>query len=91
MNEPATFQVVLMGMITVFLCLVILIFMITSMSKVISAFSKEEKKVSPQEKGGQETPDKTENQRIIAAISVAIAESLNKDISQIRIHSIRKL
>ncbi|WP_333651575.1 OadG family protein [Lacrimispora sp.] len=91
MNEPAILQVILMGMITVFVCLIILIFMITAMGKVLGGFQKEEKKVSPQEQSSQETPDKTENQRIIAAISVAIAESLNKDVSQIRIHSIRKL
>ncbi len=90
MGEVSNLQVVLMGMITVFICLVILIFMIIIMSKAVNAFSEKNKKsiaVNEEQKG----PDKEENQRIVAAISVAIAENLNKDVSQIRIHSIKRL
>lgn len=91
MIEPSNLQVVLMGMITVFLCLIILIFMITIMSKAINGFfTKSEAGIAIQEEK-KDQPDKAENQRIIAAISAAIAENLNKDVSQIRIHSIKRL
>ena len=90
MGEASNLQVVLMGMITVFICLVILIFMIMIMSKAVNAFS-EKSKESIAVKEEQKGPDKEENQRIVAAISVAIAENLNKDVSQIRIHSIKRL
>ena len=90
MGEVSNLQVVLMGMITVFICLVILIFMIMIMSKAVNAFS-EKSKESIAVKEEQKGPDKEENQRIVAAISVAIAENLNKDVSQIRIHSIKRL
>lgn len=91
MIEPSNLQVVLMGMVTVFICLIILIFLIIAMSKVINAFSEKDRGTAPEKAGDQRSPDKEENQRIVAAISVAIAENLNKDVSQIRIHSIKKL
>lgn len=91
MSEPSNLQVVLMGMVTVFICLIILIFLIMAMSKVINVFSEKSGGAALGKTEEQRSPDKEENKRIVAAISVAIAENLNKDVSQIRIHSIRKL
>ncbi|WP_367567825.1 OadG family transporter subunit [Lacrimispora sp.] len=91
MVEPSDLQVVLMGMITVFICLIILIFMIIIMSKVINAFSAKNEAETAVQEERKDHSDKVENQRIVAAISAAIAENLNKDVSQIRIHSIKRL
>lgn len=91
MSEPSNLQVVLMGMVTVFICLIILIFLITAMSKAANAFSMKSRKAAAGKVKDQRSFDKEENQRITAAISVAIAESLNEDVSRIRIHSVKKL
>lgn len=91
MSDLSNLQVVLMGMVTVFICLIILIFLIIVMSKAINAFSTKSRKAAAGKTKEQRSPDKEENQRIAAAISAAIAESLNKDVSRIRIHSVKKL
>ena len=95
MQEPGNLQVVLMGMITVFICLIILIVLITVMSKIVQSFTK-----TPVAVGGGSQPvpanhtpavSNEDKQRIVAAISVAVAEELKTDVSRIKIHSIKRL
>lgn len=94
MQEPGNLQVVLMGMITVFICLIILIVLIGVMSKIVQSFSK-----APAAVGAESQPVPTpamavssaEKQRIVAAISAAVAEELKTDVSGFKIHSIKRL
>ena len=96
MQEPGNLQVVLMGMITVFLCLIILIALITVMSRIVQGFTK-----APAAVGAVSQPAPAvnhapsvsveEKQRIVAAISAAVAEELKTDVSRLKIHSIKRL
>ncbi|MBA4687595.1 MAG: OadG family protein [Candidatus Galacturonibacter soehngenii] len=90
MQEIGSLQVVFMGMGTVFISLIILIVMIIVMGKIMQILVKD---VSPkkQEQTSVIGVDKVEKQKIIAAISVAIAEELKTDVSKIQIHSITSL
>ncbi|MGL6201204.1 MAG: OadG family protein [Lachnospiraceae bacterium] len=90
MQEVRDLQVVLMGMGTVFVCLAILIVMIVIMGKIMQGV------IKPEAAEGQVQPpvnnvNPAEKQKIVAAISVAIAEELKTDVSMIRIHSITPL
>ncbi|KAB1438407.1 OadG family transporter subunit [Candidatus Galacturonibacter soehngenii] len=90
MQEIGSLQVVFMGMGTVFISLIILIVMIIVMGKIMQILVKD---VLPkkQEQTSVIGVDKVEKQKIIAAISVAIAEELKTDVSKIQIHSITSL
>lgn len=90
MQEIGSLQVVFMGMGTVFISLIILIVMIIVMGKILQILVKD---VLPkkQEQTSVIGVDKVEKQKIIAAISVAIAEELKTDVSKIQIHSITSL
>lgn len=90
MQEIGNLQVALMGMGTVFVCLVILIIIIMIMGKMIQAFVKDDKSGNEDNKKVNSL-DMAEKQKIIAAISVAIAEELKTDVSKIQIHSITPL
>jgi len=90
MQEVGDLQVVLMGMGTVFVCLAILIVMIVFMGKIMQGFIKQEAtEIQTQPAANNVNP--SEKQKIVVAISVAIAEELKTDVSKIRIHSITQL
>ena len=83
--------VVGMGVGTVFLGLVCIVFLCLIMSAICRAF--ERKPDAPAAvPAPQQVAMPTENrQEIIAAVSAAVAEELGTDISAIRIHSFKKL
>lgn len=89
--EPGMLQVVLMGLITVFLALICLIGIIKLLGLVVgrlpgrkaaapSPAAAAAPKAAPADKG-----------RLVAAIAAAIAEDMGTDVDHIRIHSIRKI
>lgn len=96
MQEPGNLQVVLMGIITVFICLVAIIIIIKLLGIVVNAFTKKE---TPAIQAAPVTPAPSpaapaasvNNQGLVAAISVAIAETMGTDVSHIKIHSVKKL
>ena len=73
----STVQVVLMGLITVFVVLICLIVIIKILGLIME-------KVAP-------AVSAQNNQQIVAAIAVAIAEEMGTDVSHIRIHSIKRV
>lgn len=90
MQEIGNMQVVLMGIGTVFICLIMLIVMLIFIGKIMQILVKD----TPLKKDGNLTlmnVDRTEKQKIIAAISVAIAEELQTDVSKIQIQSIKAI
>ena len=81
-----------LGLGTVAFALVMLILIIMLMHAVISAFTKNEKSAS--EKPVQvvnNDADDIDHGTLVAVASAAIAETLGKDVSAIRIKSIKKL
>lgn len=86
--------VCLMGMGTVFVGLICIIIVCKIVSSIIRLFDKEKAEVkketvsAPQAAASTEIPDK---QRIIAAVSAAIAEELGTDVSALRIISFKKI
>ena len=78
----STVQVVLMGLITVFVVLICLIVIIKILGLIMEKVAKKQPApaVAPQN-----------NQQIVAAIAVAIAEEMGTDVSHIRIHSIKRV
>lgn len=95
MNEPSMLQVVLMGVITVFVVLVFLIGIIKLLGLVMAAITGKKDSApvpapaaasAPQ--AGSAQPNK---QQLVAAIAVAIAEDMGSTVNHIKIHSIRRL
>ena len=90
---PSNLFVVLMGVGTVFVGLICIIFLSTIMSKVCSAL---EKKPAAAPAVAAAAPAVQESaipnrQAMIAAIAAAIAEDLGTDVSGIRILSVKKI
>ena len=93
MQEPGNLQVVLMGMITVFICLAILIFIIMIMGKVVQSVSKPAAAVpgtNPPVKHANNTfLDKDEEkQKVLAAIITVVAAEAGIGASEIQILSV---
>ena len=87
--------VVIMGIATVFVGLISIIFVCMIMSAIVRAFVKgkpEEKKVAPTapaaSSGNTAIADRD---RVVVAISAAIAEEIGEDAGAIRIVSLRKV
>lgn len=86
--------VVVMGLVTVFFCLICLIVLITLMGVLVNKFSSKPAAPAavttpaPQAVPAQPSVNK---QQLVAAMSAAIAEEMGTDVSHIRIHSIRKV
>ena len=78
----STVQVVLMGLITVFVVLICLIVIIKILGLIMEKVAK--KQPAP-------AVSAQNNQQIVAAIAVAIAEEMGTDVSPIRIHSIKRV
>ncbi len=89
--------VVLMGMGTVFIGLICIIFVCTIMSALVNSFSKKDQPTNSSDNTQNKTPqspnrapDVPITPEFVAAVTAAIAEYSGKDISGIRIHSIKK-
>lgn len=86
--------VVVMGVVTVFICLVVLILITMLMSKIImSAQGKKTEAVAaaPVAAPAPVAQPAVNKQQLVAAIGAAIAEDMGTDVSHIKIHSIRKI
>lgn len=87
-----TWFVVVMGMGIVFVGLVSLILLITLMGKLLGKASKQEEAQAavsaPAAASADAIPNRSE---LVAAVSVALAEELGKDVRAIRILSIKKV
>ncbi len=99
MGDVPIWLVVVMGISTVFVCLVALIFIIKIYSAIVKAFVKE-----PAQKPTAATPTPAvataspspiapvaNKSQLLAVIGAAIAEDLKTDISRLRIHSISQV
>lgn len=86
-----TWQVVVLGIGTVFVVLVCIIGICNLMSLIVSKFVKEPAPVVSAPVATQQTVGNEEKKQIIIAICVAIAEQTGVDVSKIRIHSIKKV
>lgn len=95
MGEIGIAQVVLMGLITVFVVLICLIIIIKLMGAIMV-------KAAPAEQAEAAVPAPAaapaaapavsgNKQQVVAAIAVAIAEEMGTDVSHIRIHSIKRV
>ena len=91
--EPSMWFVALIGMGTVFIGLVCIIFICAVMSKIVKLFEKSaaDKPVLTGTPKPQ-LPAAIENRaELVAAISAVIAEELGTDITAIRIHSLKRI
>lgn len=94
MGEPNTLQVVLMGLVTVFVVLICLIIIIKLMGFIMMKVT--EKKAVPAAVPAPGVPQGTaaapgDKQKLVAAVAAAIAEDMGTDVNHLKIHSIRKL
>ena len=89
MQEPSTLFVCLMGVGTVFTGLVCIVIICTLLSLISRTAFKGES--TAQSKLPAEGEPDANRQEMIAAISAAIAEASGKDMSAIRILSVKKL
>lgn len=94
--EPSNLQVVVMGLVIVFICLIVLIALIYIMSAVINTFTKNKQEpvkdtTAPKPSQPAVIVADSDRQKTVAAISVAIAEYMGTDVSHIKIHSIKKV
>ena len=97
-GEISIAQVVLMGLITVFVGLICLIIIIKLMGTIIALLKQQSASPEKAEAAPAAIPavapapaaPAANNQQIVAAIAVAIAEEMGTDVSHIRIHSIRR-
>ena len=93
----STVQVVLMGLITVFVGLICLIVIIKILGLIMEKVAKKQPApaVAPAAAAPAAAPapavSAQNNQQIVAAIAVAIAEEMGTDVSHIRIHSIKRV
>ncbi len=87
--------VVLMGISTVFVGLICIIFVCKIMSFLVNSFQKkpadEVAKVPAGNAVAAQASEIPNREEFVAAVSAAIAENLGKDVSGIRILSIKKL
>ncbi len=97
MPEPSILQVVLMGLITVFIGLICLIIIIKIMGAIVSSITGNKAPAAapvPAPAAPAPAPaqaPRTGNQQLVAAISAAIAEEMGEDVDHIKILSIRRL
>lgn len=96
-NEIATWFVVVMGMGTVFLGLVCLIALISIMGAIMKRVNAKQEAAVAAARAAMPRPSAPTSEGIpnrgelVAAISVALAEELGKDVKAIRIHSIKRV
>ena len=86
MPEVNPAQVVIMGLVTVFIALICLIIIIVLLGKIMTAVTGN--------KASQTTPAQAPqpgSQQLVAAIAAAIAEDMGEDVEHIKILSIRRV
>ena len=93
-HEPSLLQVVLMGLITVFVVLICLIVIIKLMGLIMAKVA--EKKAVPAAAAAPAVPapgisQPGDKQKLVAAVAAAIAEDMGADVNHLKIHSIRKM
>ncbi len=100
MPDPSIPQVVLMGLITVFIALICLIIIIVILGKIMRAVTgnKTESPAAPAPAPAPAAPaapapvaQPGSNQQLVAAIAAAIAEDMGEDVDHIKILSIRRV
>lgn len=95
MGEIGIAQVVLMGLVTVFVVLICLIIIIKLMGAIMvkaAPVEQAEAGVPAPAAAPAAAPAVSGNkQQVVAAIAVAIAEEMGTDVSHIRIHSIKRV
>lgn len=95
MGEISTLQVVLMGLVTVFVVLICLIVIIKLLGAVMAKVVPAKAAVPAVSAAPAAAPapavPAANKQQIVAAIAVAIAEEMGTDVSHIRIHSIKRV
>lgn len=96
LQEPSILQVVLMGIITVFVVLVGLIIIVKIMSAIIAQFTKTKSPVANNAPAAPVAPPvmaapAANNSQVVAAIATVLAEEMGTSVSHIRIHSIKKI
>ena len=97
MPDPSIPQVVLMGLITVFIALICLIIIIVILGKIMRAVTgnKTESPAAPAPAPAPAAPAPVaqpgSNQQLVAAIAAAIAEDMGEDVDHIKILSIRRV
>lgn len=98
MPEPSIPQVVLMGLITVFIGLICLIIIIKIMGAIINAVTGNKAPAAAPVPAAPAAPapapapaPRAGNQQLVAAIAAAIAEEMGEDVDHIKILSIRRL
>ena len=92
MNEPSFIQVVLMGLITVFVVLICLIVIIKIMGAIMTKVTgKSDPQAVPVPPAAPVPAVQPNKQLLVAAIAAAVAEDMGTDVNHIRIHAIRKL
>lgn len=90
-NEPGMLQVVLMGIITVFIVLICIIGIITLMGKIMVAVAGKQQAAAPATPAAPTAQPVGNKQQLVAVIAATIAEEMGESVDHIRIHSIRKL
>lgn len=87
--------VVCMGIITVFVCLICLILIISIMGKIMGSVTAKQKAAAPAPAVSAAAPAPAapvgNKQQLVAAMAAVIAEEMGTDVSRIKIHSIRRL
>ena len=95
-GEIATWFVVVMGMGIVFIGLICLIILISFMGRIMQRIAPQHEVTTPVLRTAAPTPAAASRgipnrSELVAAISVALAEELGKDVKAIRIHSIKRV
>ncbi|MDO4458760.1 MAG: OadG family protein [Clostridia bacterium] len=88
--------VVCMGIVTVFVCLVCLIIIISVMGKIMEGVTSKQKANTPAPAPAAAAPVQSvapvgNKQQLVAAMAAAIAEDMGTDVGRIKILSIKKL
>lgn len=94
MTELSNLFVCLMGMTTVFVSLVCIVFICLLTSAVVRGFAKKEKKTSApanNSAAGEVSLSGEERDSVIAGVCACIAEELGTDASNIRVVSFKKV
>ena len=90
--EVSNAFVCLLGVGTVFVGLICIIFLTWLMGKVCGALAKGENAPAAPAQAAPVATDEIPNRpEVIAAVAAAIAEDMGTDISAIRIHSVKKI
>ena len=92
MPEVNPAQVVIMGLVTVFIALICLIIIIVLLGKIMTAVTgNKASQTTPAQAPAPAPAAQPGNQQLVAAIAAAIAEDMGEDVDHIKILSIRRV